>query len=83
MHLEIILKDGIYNIKTGLDKNRYVEITNESTSNLANVQIWSKTNKQNQQIKLTYLNEGYSKTCWYKFEFLCIDVCSSALIAFI
>lgn len=58
---ERVLKDGIYNIKTGLDENRYVEVTNESTSNLANVQIWSKTNKQNQQIKLTYLNEGYYK----------------------
>ena len=55
------IKDGIYNIQTAIDENRYIEVADGSLENLGNVQIWSKANGQKQQFKVEYLGEGEYK----------------------
>ena len=59
--LKQTIEDGIYNIQTALDENRYIEIAEGSLENLGNAQIWSKSESQKQQFKIEYLGEGEYK----------------------
>ena len=53
------IEDGIYNIATALNKNYVLDIAGASTSNSANVQIWSNANENQQKFLVEYQGNGY------------------------
>ena len=57
----ITLKDGIYKIKANVGTNMYLDIDGGSKEPGANLQIWSKSDVDQQKFKVTYLNNGYYK----------------------
>ena len=56
---EKTIEDGIYNIKTAIDVNRYIDI--ENFDNFSNARIWSNLNSEKQQFYVKYLEDGYYK----------------------
>ena len=56
---EKTLEDGIYNIKTSVDVNRYIDI--DGFENFGNARIWANLNSEKQQFKVEYLEGGYYK----------------------
>ena len=55
------IEDGIYKINTKLNSNKYLDISAGSKQNGANVQIWDKSDVDQQKFLLTYLNNGSYK----------------------
>lgn len=55
------IENGIYNIQTAIDTNRYIDVTDGSFEDFGNIQIWSKSNGQRQQFEVEYLENGYYK----------------------
>ena len=53
------IEDGIYVIKTALDENYVLDISEASKKDGANLQLWTNTNVIQQRYKVTYLNDGY------------------------
>ena len=54
-----IIEDGIYEIETKIDSNMVIDISEASTKDGANVQIWERSNVYQQRFQLTYLGDGY------------------------
>ncbi|MBO6243124.1 MAG: RICIN domain-containing protein, partial [Clostridia bacterium] len=50
-----VLENGIYEIQTIIDKNKVLDVTGESIENGANVEIWERTNGNNQKFNITYI----------------------------
>ena len=57
-----ILKDGTYKIKAAVGSDMYLDIDAGSKANGANLQIWSKSDVEQLQFKLTYLNGNMQVT---------------------
>jgi len=53
------IKDGFYEIETGINPEKVVEVKNASQYSGGNVQISSKNNKKNQIVNVKYQNDGY------------------------
>ena len=53
------LQDGLYEIETGVDSNKAVEVIDARYDSGANVQIFTKNDANCQKVNLTYLGEGY------------------------
>ena len=51
------VEDGIYRIETALDLNKVLDISEGSTKNNANLQIWTDKNKDQQKFVITYIAE--------------------------
>lgn len=56
-----IIQNGIYKIKSLVSDNKYIDISAGAKDNCANVQIWEKSDVEQQSFKITYLNNGYYK----------------------
>ena len=56
---EETIEDGIYKIATVLNTNISLEVSNSSTANQANVQLWSYVGENQQKFKLEYDGNGY------------------------
>ena len=54
-----VLEDGTYRIATSLNTNIGLDVSNASTVNQANVQIWKYDNVIQQQFNITYNKNGY------------------------
>ena len=54
-----VLEDGTYRIATSLNTNIGLDVSNASTANQANVQIWKYDNVIQQQFNITYNKNGY------------------------
>ena len=55
------IEEGTYKINTCIDSNKYVDVSGGSNKNEANIQIWEKSNVEQQKYEITYLNNGYYK----------------------
>ena len=53
------LDNGMYEIQSALDSNKVLDIAGGSTANNANVQIWSKSNVNQQKFQITHLGSNY------------------------
>lgn len=53
------IKNGYYKIKLYKDTNKILDISNGSTENKANVQIWEDTNVQQQKFKIIEESDGF------------------------
>ena len=51
--------EGLYEIETGVDSNKALDVIDASKVSGGNVQIFTKNNANCQKVKLTYLGEGY------------------------
>ena len=60
------ISDGIYVIKSVIDKNYALDIDNASKENYANVQAYKYNGSNAQKFKIKYLNDGY-----YTIESVC------------
>ena len=58
---EKTIEDGIYTIKSKLDTNKVIDVSEGSLDNSANIQIWQDENVNQQKFKITYHEEGYYK----------------------
>ena len=56
------ISDGIYEIKSNIGTNMYLDIHGASTENEANVEVFEKNNNDNQKYKVTYSNGYYTIT---------------------
>ena len=56
---EKIIDDGIYIIKSIIDSSKVLDVTGASLKNGANIEIWDKTELNNQKFRVTYDNNGY------------------------
>lgn len=54
-----VLADGTYNISSLVNSNHVLDVSNASTSNGANVQLWTSNNTQAQQFKVSHDSQGY------------------------
>ncbi len=54
-----VLENGIYEIQTIIDRNKVLDITGRSIENGANVEIWERTEANNQKFNITYVGDGY------------------------
>ena len=52
------IEDGKYTIKSAIDEKYVLDISENSTSNGANVQIWSNAGGENQKFNVKYLGNG-------------------------
>ena len=55
------LKEGTYKIKANVGSNMYLDIDKGSLEPEANLQIWEKSDVQQQQFRVTHLDDGYYK----------------------
>ena len=54
------IEDGMYEIETGVDSNKVLEVINAYTYSGANVQIFTRNNNANcQKVNVKYMGEGY------------------------
>lgn len=60
------LNDGIYTITSALNDWRVLDISNSSTENGANLQLWDDNGTDAQTFRIKYIGEGY-----YEIEALC------------
>ena len=58
---EQTIEEGTYKINTCIDSNKYIDVSRGSKNNEANIQIWDKSNVDQQKYEITYLNNGYYK----------------------
>ena len=56
---EKVLENGTYRIATALNNNISLEVSNSSTANGGNVQVWTYVAGNQQKFKLEYKEEGY------------------------
>ena len=68
------IEDGLYEIETGIDSNKAIEISKASSSKAANVQIYAKNNALCQQVEIKYLNDGYY-SIKFRHSDMYLDVC--------
>ncbi len=59
------IQEGLYEIETGVDSNKALDVIDARKDSGANVQIYTKNNANCQKVNLTYLGEGY-----YTIKFL-------------
>lgn len=55
------IADGTYQIITGIDNNKVLDITGASNSSGANVEIWTNNKQTNQKFNVKYQGNGYYK----------------------
>lgn len=53
-----VLENGIYKISSALNSKKALDVSGGSTSNGANLQIWSSDNVQQQKFQITYNSNG-------------------------
>ena len=53
------LEDGIYSIKSQINKKFVLDVSGASSDNTANVQIWTNVNENQQKFKIKYNTDGY------------------------
>ena len=53
------IADGLYEIETGVDSNKALDVINAYKNSGANVQIFTKNNANCQKVNVRYLGEGY------------------------
>lgn len=54
-----LIENGIYEIETEIHSGKVVDISAASTLSRANVQIWDRSNVEQQRFQITYLGNGY------------------------
>ena len=54
-----VIEDGLYEIETGLDSSKTLDVNGASTGNGANVQIYSKNFTNCQKVNIKYNSDGY------------------------
>ena len=54
-----VIENGLYEIQTMADSNKVLDVTGQSTDNGANVEIWERTNGNNQKFNVSYAGDGY------------------------
>ena len=54
-----VLEDGIYKIQSKVKASMYLDVSQASTENGANVQIWQDAKADQQRFKLSYAGNGY------------------------
>ena len=54
-----LLEEGIYEIELSLNSNKVIDISEGSSSNGANVQIWERSNVLQQRFQFIYMKDGY------------------------
>ena len=59
INFEDIIENGIYEIETGVNKNKCLEVTNASKSSGGNVHIYGKTRVYCQKVFVEYNEDGY------------------------
>lgn len=62
------LEDGVYTISSKLRRNLVLDVSNGSSDNQANVQLWTDNNSLAQQFMVTYIGDGQ-----YQIGALCSD----------
>ena len=55
------IADGTYQIVTGIDGNKVLDITEASNSSGANVEIWANNKQKNQKFNVRYQENGFYK----------------------
>ena len=55
------LENGVYTIYSALGSNMVLDIDGGSKNSCANLQLWTKSNVDQQKFKIEYLNNGYYK----------------------
>ncbi len=54
-----VIEDGIYTISTIIDSNHVLDVSEASTRDGANIQIWKRNNTQAQQFKVSHDSNGF------------------------
>ena len=54
-----VIEDGIYTISTIIDSNHVLDVSEASTRDGANIQIWKQNNTQAQQFKVSHDSNGF------------------------
>ncbi len=67
------ISDGTYYISSALNSNRLIDCSGSGTDNGCNVLLWSAHYDKNQQLNVTYLNNGYYKLV-FSHSNKCLDV---------
>ncbi|MBE6966235.1 MAG: hypothetical protein E7441_09420 [Ruminococcaceae bacterium] len=71
------IDDGIYVIETKLNRDYVLDVSDASTENGANVQIWKKNGTGAQSFRVTYVGDGYY-TIVNTNSGKAVDVCNGA-----
>ena len=56
---ERTIRDGIYKIRSNINSNMYLDIDGGKKNDGANLQIWQKSNVEQQKFQVTYNEQGY------------------------
>ena len=67
------IKDGIYEIETGVDSNKALDVVNASMISGGNVRIYDKNKEDCQRVKVKYMGDGYY-TLTFEHSKMLLDV---------
>ena len=77
---ERVIEDGVYNIKSAIDENMVLDVSNSSTRNGTNVQLYRNNGTHAQKWAVKYIGNGYYKITSLLNTNKSLDVASSGLV---